>query len=179
MTTQQTSVSDQAALPFAGKLNESVPSQVATRVSEESSAETPFGVMVIRGTDKDNQALLCHTSSAVCAPLLAGVVLHSHAYAKDTQLGNTGVKPNQTLNILEKGQVYVLPEEAVAPGDAVRIRAVAAGGEVKGAFRKTADDTSDCVLLAPSMARWITSGGPATPCLVEIDMTAEAATADS
>jgi hypothetical protein len=175
----QTSVADNMTIGIVGALADANLASVDSRVNEEASAEIPFGVMVVRGTAKATDALLLHTSAAVSAPLLAGVVLYSAAYAKPEELGDDGVKPNMTVGLLQKGRVYVLPEEAVEPGDDVRVRAVAGGSEQAGAFRTTADDTSDCIDIS-SFARWITAGSSTVPAVVEIDMTSAAgAVADS
>lgn len=169
-----------ASIAFAGMLADADQGvRVESRLSEEASAEIPFGTMVIRGsTSEDAGALQLHTSSASMAPLLAGIVVHDHSYAKDTELGDTGLKPGTTLNLLQRGRIYVQPEDSVDPGDAVKVRAVAAGAEVKGAFRGAADGT-DCVDIS-KFARWITSGTASVPAVLEIDMVgASQAVADS
>lgn len=143
---------------------------VATYISEEASAEIPFGVMVCRGsTDEDNGALLLNTSAAAMEQLLAGVVMWTDVYAKPSELGDTGLKPGVTLNVLQRGRIWVRPEDAVDPGDAVRVRCVVAGSEVKGAFRSAADST-DCVDIS-SFARWRSSAGAGELAILEIDMT--------
>ncbi len=168
MAARQTSVAA-AAAGFAGMLADATPHQIDSRVSEEASAEIPFGVMVIRGTDEDNGALLLNTSSAAMAPLLAGIVVHTQNYAKPTQLGDTGLKPGVMLNLLQKGRIWVTTEDACDPGDTVKVRAVATGNEVKGAFRVAADST-DCVDIS-KFAKWITTAGAGGVAMLEIDMT--------
>lgn len=157
------------AIAVAGLLaDNSLTKDALPGTSEESSAEIPFGVMVARGTD-DGLVKLLHTSAAAMETELHGIVVFGQSYAKDSQLGTTGLKPKVTFDVLQRGRIYVTVEETVAPGDAVRVRAVATGGEVKGAFRTTADST-DCVDIS-LFARWIrgaTTGGLA---VVEIDMT--------
>lgn len=176
MAARQTSVAA-AALGFPGMLSDATPHQCDSRVSEEASAEIPFGTMVIRGADEDNGALQLHTSSAATVALLAGIVVHTHNYAKPTQLGDIGLKPGVVLNLLQKGRIWVTTEDACDPGDTVKVRAIAAGAEVKGAFRVAAD-ASDCVDIS-KFARWITSAGAGGVAMLEIDMTnASQATAD-
>jgi len=175
----QTSVADNMTVGIVGALADANLASVDSRVNEEASAEMPFGIMVVRGTDKATDALLLHTSAAASDSLLAGVVVYSAAYAKPEELGDDGVKPNMTVGLLQKGRIYVLPEEAVAPGDAVRVRAVVSGSEQAGAFRTTADDTDDCIDIS-KFARWITSGSSTVPAVLEIDMSGAAdALADS
>lgn len=161
MAFPQTSVSQTQGGPFAGMLSSSHPDQSDSYVSEEASAEIPFGTMVKQGT-AENGALKCTATSNV----LAGIVVHSHGYAKDTELGSTGLKPKVNLRLLQKGRVWVPVEEAVVPGDAVRVRVVAGGGETAGAFRKAADST-DCIDIS-KFARWITGGSSVAE--LEIDL---------
>ncbi len=178
MTAQQTSVTATMATAFAGMLADSNDmKRASSKVSEEASAEIPFGVMLCRGTDKDNGALLLNTSAAAMASAMVGVVVHDHAYAKDVELGDTGLKPKVSLNVLTHGRIYVQPEETVHPGDAVRVRAVATGDEVFGTFRTTAD-AADTVNIT-SFARWVTSGTSSTPAVLELDMTYALGVADS
>jgi hypothetical protein len=153
---------------------------VRSYVSEESSAEIPFGVMVVEGTDGATQALLPHTSAAASEQIMLGVVQHSHYYAKDIELGDVGLKPGATLGVRTHGTILVLIEENVAIGDDVRVRVVATGDEQAGAFRTTADDTSDCVDIS-AFARWVSAGTAAEGFAeLEIDMTNRAsAVADS
>lgn len=169
MAARQTSVAANA-IAFAGMLAVSDQgTRIESRVSEEASAEIPFGTMVIRGsTSEDLGALQLHTSSASMAAQLAGIVVHDQTYAKDTELGDTGLKPGVMLNLLQRGRIWVQPEDTVDPGDAVKVRAVVTGSEVKGAFRGAADST-DCVDIS-KFARWVTSGTSAIPAQLEIDM---------
>lgn len=137
-------------------------------INEEASAEIPFGVMVCRGTT-DLGVKLLNTSAAAMASALKGVVVFGQSFAKPDDLGDTGLKPFMAFSILSKGRIYVQVEEAVAIGDAVRVRAVATGGEVKGAFRTSAD-ASDCVDIS-KFARWTRGADAAGFAIVEIDMT--------
>ena len=162
MPNPQTSVAD-PALAIEGQLVDSYPHEISSYVSEEASDEIPFGVMVKQGTG-DAQAL----KLAAQADVPIGVVVHSHAYAKDTELGSTGLKPKVTLGVLTRGRIWVKVEEAVTPASVVRYRAIAAGAEVAGAFRDTADanDTVACT----NFARYITSAAASGLAILEIDM---------
>lgn len=174
----QTSVATRPTRAFAGMLGDSSHMKnVRSYVSTESSAEIPFGVMCVRdATNKDTGALLPHTSAAASSDIMVGVVVHSHAYDKPLELGDTGIKPKCTLNILTHGRIWVPVEETVAPGDAVRVRVVAAGAEQKGAFRTTADSTDTVNITA--FARWVTGGAAGSVAELEVDMTDPNGTAD-
>lgn len=168
---QQTTVSTKMTIAYAGMLADTDRvSHCDSRYNAESAAEIRFGDGVVRhSSDEDNAVVKPHTTAAAAAPLFAGVCVHSHDYARDVELGTTGVKPKVTMQVLQQGRVYVLPEEAVTPGDPVRVRVVAAGGEVAGAFRTTQDST-DCINIT-KIARWITTGSASVPAVLEIDMT--------
>lgn len=167
----QTAVTTQDTNPFAGKIVTAEPGSPRSYTSEESSAEIPFGVLVVHGTNEDAGALLPDGSGDV--PI--GVVCHSHAHAKDTELGSTGLKPKATFGVLRKGVIWVAVEDAVDPGDAVRVRKVAGVGEQLGAFRAAADST-DCSVLTG--AAWLTSTSGAGFAQLEVDMTAATLTSD-
>lgn len=169
MNAYQTSV-DYPDIAIAGMLADSDPaSRIEGRVNREASAEIPFGVMVVRdGTYKNDGAVKCHTTAAASEQILAGIVVHQHDLAQPEELGDTGVKPKAVLRLLRRGRIYVLPEETVTVGDAVRVRAVAAGNEVAGAFRTTADGT-DCIDIS-KFARWVRGGSTTVPAVLEIDM---------
>lgn len=171
MAAQQTSVSDRNAAAFPGMLDQSCPNnEIRSYWNSEASAEIPFGVAVIHGTAEDFAALKCHTSgAAVVSAGLAGIVVHSHGYSRDSELGTTGLKPGVMMGLLRKGRIWVSPEDAVDPMDAVRVRCVVAGSEVAGAFRAAADST-DCVALPTTMARWLTSCGAGGLALLEFDI---------
>lgn len=116
MTAQQTSVSYQAA-GFAGSLVDASEADVRSYKNEDTT-EMAFGTAVAFGTDADRDVEVCDAQ----ADVIAGVVVHSHAYAKTTELGTTGLKQNVTVGVLREGVIRVYVSEAVAVGDAVRIR---------------------------------------------------------
>ena len=146
---------------------------VVSAVSEEAAAEIPFGVMVKQGTDDDDVKLL----AAVADPI-KGIVVHASNFSKPVQLGDTGLKPGVHFGILRKGRIFVTTEDAVTPLSEVHVRAVAAGAEVKGAFRGTGDGTDTIDITG--FAKWVTSAGAGEVAILEIDMTqASLATADS
>lgn len=160
----QTSVLDQHAVAFAGMLVSSQNNDVQSYVSEEASAEIPFGVMVKQGT-ADDQTLLISAQ----ADVPVGIVVHSHAYAKDEELGSTGLKPEVEISVLKRGVIWVTVEEAVTPASVVRYRAVVSGVEVAGAFRDTADSTD--TIACTTFARYLTSADADGLAQLEIDMT--------
>lgn len=161
----QTSVTVGMTRAFAGMLGDVAYSKnCQSYVNSEASAEIPFGVMVGQGATDDT----CLKLAAITDKMI-GIVAHSHAYNKDNELGTTGLKPKVTVDVLKKGTIWVPVEEAVTPASAVLVRAVAAGAEVAGAFRDTADasDLIDC----SAFARYLTTTTGAGFALLEFDMT--------
>jgi hypothetical protein len=129
---------------FPGMQNGLNKNKVKPGLNEEASAELRFGVAVKQGT-ADDGVLACTATNN----LIAGIFQQSHALVKDPgtgvgELGDTGLLPGAVGDLAEEGELWVLTEEAVTPSSSVRIRCVAAGAEVAGAFRATADST-DCV----------------------------------
>jgi hypothetical protein len=171
---QQTSVADAMTIGFPGLLADGTNlKNCDSKYNAEASAELPWGCGVVRhSSDEDNAVVKPHTSAAAAAPLFAGVLAHSHDYAPDIEVGTTGPKSKVTCSVLTHGRIYVLPEENVTPGDAVRMRVVTAGAEVAGKFRTTADGT-DCINLS-KIARWVTTGSSTVPAILEIDLTGAA-----
>jgi hypothetical protein len=173
---QQTTANVSQTAAFAGMVVSTEPHTIRSYVSEEASAELPFGIMLKQGT-ADGQALQIDDAGDVAE--FIGVLAHSHKYAKPTQVGDTGVKPDQSLNVLTKGVIWVEVEEAVTPLSAVRVRMVATGDEVAGAFRDTADDTTDCADVS-LFCRYLTSAAANGLAQLEIDMVGRnSAVADS
>lgn len=163
MSVPFTSVKQAIGAAIAGMLADTKLVEIDSFVSEEASAEIPFGVMVKQGTADNGALKLTATSNK-----LVGLVVHDHSYAKDTELGSTGLKPKTTLRVMTKGRAWVTVEEAVTPASAVKVRAVAGGSEVAGAFRDTADST-DCIDIS-AFARYLTTAGAGELALLDLDM---------
>lgn len=129
------------ARAFAGMKSDLRNSTIESYIQGEASAEIPFGVAVAQGTASagagtpDDAILMVDTNSVV-----VGVLVHAHNYDRETQLGSTGVKPTNLLNVMRKGQVYMVHEGAVTKGATCFVRfGTGAGGAQKGAVRADAD----------------------------------------
>lgn len=171
----QTSVASRMSVGLAGligNLDGMRNASVVSATSSEASAEIPFGVMVQRGS-ADGTAKNLSTSAAAMAAnnLLLGVSTLAQGFDEPNELSNDddgGLMPEATFGVLIEGPIYVVPEENVTPASDVRVRAVAGGAEVLGAFRATADST-DCVDIS-AFARWMETGTAGSPTLLYIDM---------
>lgn len=120
------------------------------RKSEEASAVILPGIMVKRGTGDYGALKLTATTN-----VLDGIALRAHDFAVGTEVDEStgGYKPGAHFAVGQVGHYFVKIEEDVTPTSDVRVRCVATGNEVAGAFRATADST-DCVDLT-ALARWV------------------------
>jgi hypothetical protein len=132
----QTSISASQAAAFAGLLvDTNDPGNVIESfISEEASAEIPFGVAVAQGT-ADNGCKLPDTNT----DFIRGIVVHHYAYEPGTQLGTTGIVAGEPVSVLRRGRIWVAPETASTPGERIYVRYTAgAGGSQLGALRDAA-----------------------------------------
>lgn len=149
---------------FAGMKVDMMNDDARSFVSGESSDEIPFGVMIAQGTADDQGELPDGSGDE-----LVGVLLHSHAYARTTELGTTGLKPKASMSVLNKGRVWVICENGCVPGDEVHVRyATGAGGTQLGAFR-SATVSSETIDVSEK-CRWLTTATSGNLAVLEIDM---------
>ena len=139
----QTTFNERRDIAFEGILADSTNRKVTSKVAEGAGLE--FGLGCTLGTDKALQRV----ALSAITDKFAGILVHEHT--------EEGVQPvdKDGISVLEQGSIYVKVEEAVVPGDSVFVRAVAAGLERAGAFRKTQDGT-DCIDIS-SVAKWETA----------------------
>ncbi len=131
---------------FAGLVERGVPDGLRT-VTNEEAVPLEVGAGVAEGATERGALKLAATSDT-----FIGVVGHKH---RDTEIdGTVGIPADGTGFVVEKGDVWVRVEEAIAIGDAVFVRAVAAGLEVAGDFRTDADGTDAFEL---TNARWLSA----------------------
>lgn len=178
----QTSVLNRFALAVEGNLSDdSMTKDALSKVSEEASAEIPFGRMVKAGTDAKDVKLMTATNNK-----LVGISMFNQCYAKPQELGDLGMKPKMVFNVLNKGRIFVRVEDAVTPASEVHVRAItggtngygASGAESAGAFRGTADSTDTIDISA--FAKFMGAAAAGELVELEIDMTnASQALADS
>lgn len=155
MASKQTSYPDAMTVGFAGQLLAEFGDGIVSMQNSEATNEIAFGAAVKWGAVVGNNKsakLPAAESDKIC-----GIVLHSHAYS-DSDLGQganggaatvrPGVKPGKMMNVLRKGRVRVIVEDAVIPGDRLWVRAVSAGDGVEflGGVLPADDgtDTVDC-----------------------------------
>lgn len=140
--------------------------RVISALQAEASAGMIPGIMVQHGTgDTDCKVLTATTNK------LKGIVVRTHDISDlDFDLvGNTGYKPGAEVPLARTERWFVRIEENVTPTSDVRVRCVAAGSEIAGSFRATADST-DCIEIT-GFAKWVRTALAADGVAeVEIDM---------
>lgn len=113
----QTSYSDTMTRGFPGMLADAADNTVESKYSAyNNGTEIAFGAGVIRAANSPTDAAVLPSANT---DEIQGICLHSHAYIRDTTvagLGTTGVKGGTTFNMLRKGRVLVLLDEAVSEG---------------------------------------------------------------
>lgn len=185
----QTSVStdfDRAVAGLLADLGTAESGDILSYTSEEATAGIPFGICVAQGTADDGAKLVATT-----ADVLIGIAVYGNHFATTVDgspelipadgitYADPAIMPEVTFGVMRRGRIWVRTEEAVAPGDPVRVRGVvtsndtgylAANAEQKGAFRKTADDTTDTTDIS-AFARWCSTAGAGELALLEADFT--------
>jgi hypothetical protein len=148
---------------IAGQLADLGIADALSFVNSEASAEIPFGYAVVQGSGAKD-ALLPATSDDICV----GIVVHSHAYDPDNDLGTTGVKADRELSILNKGRVWVVVGGTVSVGDRGYVSydvGAATPGRIMG------EDHTDETLDTGAQIKFLTAATSAGDlALVEVDM---------
>ena len=113
----------------AGEIAEHLPDEYTQSFAAEG--DILFGTAVVRGSDDEG----VKTIAAVTDEFLGVAAKSFEASDFDNELYNAG----DPVGVVRKGIVVVYVEEAVDPGDPVRVRHTAATGKAVGAFGTTAD----------------------------------------
>ncbi len=155
----QTSYSIQAADAFGGLLADfdaSVRSSIS-RANEETAA-VGYGRGVTFGTDPDVQFLL----PAATGFEFAGVLVHAH---EREDVSAVGPVEGETAELLRRGRIWVVVEEAVTPTDDVFLRHTAGVAGDPGSFR-TDDPGGEADQV--TNARWLTTTAAAGLAVLDI-----------
>jgi hypothetical protein len=136
----------------AGKIASHIPDEmIVTKIAEGAIL---FGRALVRGTAGDQAKIPASASDefvGVAGRSIEAADLDDEAYADEDPVA-----------CVETGVVMVHVEEAVDPGDPVRIRHTAATGKVPGSFCTTADNGKTAVLDGAEFAG-STSGAGLVP----------------
>ncbi len=166
----QTSYSASPAAHFAGQLANSMNVGCESMING-SGDDQPFGIAVVR-TSTYNVFDTVQSADDV----VAGVLVHTHARKPSGLTGTNGVEDTGNANVINFGDVYVLPEQTVVIGDPVFVRFSAGVGEQLGAFRKDAD-TADARELVG--AEWVKGGTTTSPAILRLRLSMPASATDS
>lgn len=141
---------------------------VANSFTAESDGLKP-GKFVIRGTDPQTQMdIISGLTDASTATDLLGVVLLDPLMKAD-DAGLVDFDTGDEAAVLRRGRCIVFPEDAVTAGGQVHVRVVAAGAEVLGSVRGTADST-DTFAAALTAMRFETSAGAGEPAVISVNL---------
>lgn len=160
----QTTYSSAPAIGYAGMLEGELDQDIIAMKNVEATASIPFGSAVAFKTSSpssDLDALL----PAGSTDKIAGIVAHSHAYArqwtdsdgvKHGDLDSTGLVPGTFLNVLRAGKILVPCVTGCAPADRLYV-CYAAGSTytVVGTMGNAAEasHTIDCT----TQGQWLTT----------------------
>ena len=170
MTIPQTAVAA-ASAAFPGMLSDTGPNNDIRSYVAESVLSLPVGSCVGQGTLATQAINLAAITDSV-----VGVVVHSAAYSTneinafgDDWAGTYGIERYMTVNVLRKGRVWMLAEEAVTPASLPLVRCIVAAAELPGVVRDSPDaadlwDGSACM-------RFLSTTTGAGLVLVEVDFT--------
>lgn len=166
MSAPQTSVPATMTIGLVGQLADLWTlnsGDVWSATNAEASAEIAFGLAVKRGTADGSMNVLTAITEAVF-----GVTVFNHLFSKPDELGDTGMKPNVTGDVLRMGRIYVLTETNITPASGVFVRALVSGGNTTiGAFRGTADGVTTIDISA--FAQWVTTATAGNLAVLEVD----------
>lgn len=126
----QTTYTTAPAAAYKGMLADDTENDIMTMINAESSLSMPFGNVVSFKTSSptsDRDAVLPVSGEQK----LAGIVVHSHDYARTFtlpdgttagELDSVGLIPGTVMAVLWRGTIWVQPETAVVPGDRLYVR---------------------------------------------------------
>ncbi len=162
--TVQTTYTQELARGISGQLADSGPHKIDSYVNEDA-AEVRFGAAVAQGAADDGAIL-----PADPADEIVGLVVHSHAFHKSEDLGDTGLKTGVCMSILRKGRILVTCRSGCAAGDRLFVRQDASGGgtEFLGA-PENAEDVDG--IDNTNQGRWMTSAAAGELAELEVDFT--------
>lgn len=165
----QTTYPEQFSIGFEGQLADGASDRFA-RSYTNITVDMEYGRMVVQAPgDADNECSVPATGSIAAL----GVTMFTHATERTLlpDAGTFGIPVNKPANVLRRGRVVVVVEEAVTPASAVHFRHNAPGAlpEAIGRWR-TDVDGGDATLVANAKARFMTSAAAGEKAILEFDL---------
>lgn len=130
-----------------------------TYLQEEVSAAIPFGTLLKLGTVTagDNGTSGAKLPTAKTDKPI-GFTRRALAYNYGTELTEAGLLPKTHIGLMEKGGMWVMPAEDMAPGDAVHWQVISHSGKLPGQITKTDDGVNSIDISKFAQVRM--AGGP-------------------
>ena len=145
----QTSYPTAPSIAIEGMLANLSPHTIESRTNSDSYAQISFGKLVKEDT------LVPAVGVQPCTfatDVPAGIAVHSHAYERGTELDASGVKPTGSINMLRKGQIYVLAGATIATGDRLAYNPTTKKFVPTHTAGVTIDTTAQAVARGPAVA---------------------------
>ncbi len=174
MSIPQTSYTQNMALGFEGMLGDHDPDGIRTCKNSESSAEIAFGRAVKLGTltGVTGQDPLPVLLPAAESDAVFGIVIHSHAHAKPSQVGDTGLKVGEVFDVLVEGSILVVCEDGCSAGDRLWVRAVGSTPPEYLGGLNNADDSTD-MIDCTKQGQWMTGAAAGGLAWLKVNFTAK------
>lgn len=132
---------------------------VATYLQEEASAAIPFGRICKLGTaDAGGVGTNGAKIPSAKTDKLVGFSTFALGFNRVTELSDLGILPKVHFGVTEKGDLWIMPEEDMVPGDDVHARVTINTAKLPGMIGTT-DDGVKTIDITP-FAQVRKSGGP-------------------
>lgn len=132
--------------------------RVSTYLQEEASAHIPFGRACKLGTaDAGGTGINGAKVPSAKTDKIVGFSAFALGFNRDTELDSTGIMPKAHFGIVEKGDLWITPEEDMVPGDDVHVRVTATSAKLPGMIGTT-DEGVKTIDISP-FAQVRKSGG--------------------
>jgi hypothetical protein len=159
----QTTYSNFPAVAFAGQLATMEDTDIITGFNEDTS-DMPFGIAVsYKASPTYNTDMTLPVTSG--GAKVAGILIHSHAHERQYSLPDGtlagdlaagGLVPGAKLDILRRGRVWVITQQAVAVGDRLFV-CFSAGTVYTAAGQLGNADESSNTLDCTRLGQWVTA----------------------
>jgi hypothetical protein len=112
--------------------------RVSTYLQEEASAHIPFGRVCKLGTaDAGGTGVNGAKIPSAKTDKLVGFSTWSPGFNAVSELDSTGIAPKVHFGVTEKGDLWIMPEEDMVPGDDVHARVTASSAKLPGMIGTT------------------------------------------
>ena len=136
---QQTTYSIYMDKALAGLIGNLTPREISSMRNEEADGVVLFGLGVSQGTANDQMLLPASAGDSIIGFTVYNV---GHELPRGGAIAT--INQNDMLNVMRKGNIYVIPEDTVSKGGAVYVRHTANGAATQlGSVRSDGDAVAD------------------------------------